>query len=168
MGSSSNWADHLRKCDAPTRSAGDNASESKPAGTILVVEDDLITLEVIKATLEERVYVVTTAFDCAQALAGNAWLGADLVVTDIDMPRMGGIYMMRIMRSRRPLLPIVIVTGFADRIPLTDLQAEAPGPLLMQAKPASGAQVADLVDALLAGVRRQQSLSAPQPHPDVR
>ncbi|HYH37601.1 MAG TPA: response regulator [Azospirillum sp.] len=143
--------DFLDLPNSTSPASGEVLSEPKPSRRVLVVEDDFITAEVIVTALEARGCSVTAAFDGVQALNNPVWQVADLVVTDIDMPRMGGIYMMRTMRARRPHLPVVIVTGHAERIALEALRAEAPGPVLMLDKPVTGTQVADLVDACLSG-----------------
>ena len=61
------------------------------AACILVVDDAVIVREVERSILEQEGYRVLTASDGVEALAVLANQACDLVVTDIDMPRMDGL-----------------------------------------------------------------------------
>lgn len=83
---------------------------------ILVADDSLTVRELERKLLASRGYVVETAIDGSDAwnaLRGGAY---DLLVTDIDMPRMDGIELTRLVRGDARLrdLPIVIVS-YKDR-----------------------------------------------------
>ena len=78
---------------------------------ILVIEDDDLVAAAIEAVLMKAGHVVT--------LAGNGEIGltkfdaapADLVITDIVMPRKEGIATMHELRARAPDLPIIAISG---------------------------------------------------------
>jgi two-component system sensor histidine kinase and response regulator WspE len=83
---------------------------------VLIVEDSLTVRELERKLLEKRGYAVTVAVDGMDGW--NALRGAnfDLVVTDIDMPRMDGIELVTMVR-RDPQLkstPVMIVS-YKDR-----------------------------------------------------
>ncbi|GAB7521403.1 hybrid sensor histidine kinase/response regulator [Paraburkholderia sp. 2C] len=83
---------------------------------VLIVEDSLTVRELERKLLEKRGYAVTVAVDGMDGW--NALRGAsfDLVVTDIDMPRMDGIELVTMIR-RDPQLkstPVMIVS-YKDR-----------------------------------------------------
>jgi two-component system sensor histidine kinase and response regulator WspE len=83
---------------------------------VLVVEDSLTVRELERKLLEKRGYAVTVAVDGMDGW--NALRGAsfDLVVTDVDMPRMDGIELVTMIR-RDPQLkstPVMIVS-YKDR-----------------------------------------------------
>jgi PAS domain S-box-containing protein len=84
--------------------------------TVLVVDDEAGTLQIIQSTLEARGYQVITARDGRQAMARFAEHGhaIKVVVTDIMMPVMDGLALIRSLRKLCPALPVVITTGLMD------------------------------------------------------
>jgi len=79
---------------------------------ILVVEDDIVTRDAIKALLQVHCFEVLAASDGEEGLA--LLEGPDqieLVVTDIVMPRLGGMALYRIIRERWPGIRILFITG---------------------------------------------------------
>ncbi|OGO66035.1 MAG: hypothetical protein A2Z45_08205 [Chloroflexi bacterium RBG_19FT_COMBO_55_16] len=91
--------------------------ESYPAEgmgeTILVVEDDEVTRTAMQALLEAQNYRVITAGDGGEAL--NIFEqnpdGIALLVSDVVMPKMGGVALYRILRDRWPQVKMLLVTG---------------------------------------------------------
>jgi two-component system chemotaxis sensor kinase CheA len=89
------------------------AGPAEPA-RILVVEDSFIVRELQRCVLESAGHTVLTASDGREALDT---LGKDeeieLVVTDMEMPRLGGLELTRAIRAdeRRSSLPVVMVTS---------------------------------------------------------
>jgi DNA-binding NtrC family response regulator len=84
------------------------------SGRILIAEDDRNLRRVLRAMLMREGYEVTEAVDGASA-AG--WLDAnpdraEVLVTDIRMPRMDGLALFRHCRERHPSLPVILVTAF--------------------------------------------------------
>ena len=59
------------------------------------------------------------------ALAAAARQPPDLILLDVDMPGMNGAEVARLARAKRPRLPILFLTGFADRA--ADVVAEFGG-----------------------------------------
>ena len=83
---------------------------------VLVVDDSLTVRELERKLLEKQGYAVTVAVDGMDgwnALRGAAF---DLVVTDVDMPRMDGIELVALIKSDAVLktLPVMIVS-YKDR-----------------------------------------------------
>jgi len=80
---------------------------------ILVVDDDRVALALRKALLESDGHEVVTASDGKEGLSrieaeeGNM----DLVFSDINMPVMDGIEMLRRLRDRWPEIPVIIISG---------------------------------------------------------
>ncbi len=85
--------------------------------TILVVEDSITSRTLLKSILESSGFVVKTAIDGAEAFALLKTGHFDLVVSDIDMPRMNGFDLTRKIRSDSELsdLPVVLVTALESR-----------------------------------------------------
>jgi CheY-like chemotaxis protein len=98
----------------------------KPAPTIgngeliLVVDDEPNISETVKAMLERNGYRVITAVNGEQALLElNHGLGEiRLVLTDIMMPVMGGIALIRSLRNIAPSLPVIACSGLPRGVEL--------------------------------------------------
>ena len=80
---------------------------------ILVVDDSLNTREIEKSILEAHGYAVDLARDGVEGLAMALEQGYDMVVTDLDMPRMDGFALVERLRAEPSCAhtPIVIVTS---------------------------------------------------------
>ncbi|WP_054030416.1 hybrid sensor histidine kinase/response regulator [Desulfatitalea tepidiphila] len=85
---------------------------------ILLVDDEKMIVEVQRLTLERlgyRVTAFTSSSDALQELEANA--GAyDLVITDMAMPVVTGEQLARHLETLRPDLPVILCTGFSERI----------------------------------------------------
>ncbi|WP_017879761.1 response regulator [Janthinobacterium sp. CG3] len=68
--------------------------------TILIVDDSVTMLMSVKATLEMNGFRVETAGDGVQALTKlKAGVKPDLIITDINMPNMGGLELIKNVRA---------------------------------------------------------------------
>jgi len=86
-------------------------------GTVLVVEDNLVTQRVVSAILKQRGYQVKAVSDGSEALAALEQTEASLVLMDIQMPTLNGLEATRLIRreSRWKNVPIVAMTAHAMR-----------------------------------------------------
>lgn len=83
---------------------------------VLVVDDSITVREVERQLLESRGYAVDTAVDGMDGWNAVRTGHYDLVVSDVDMPRMDGIAMLRRIRGDRRLAQLpVIVVSYKDR-----------------------------------------------------
>jgi YesN/AraC family two-component response regulator len=88
--------------------------------SILVVEDEAITLEYLVTTLAKKF----PAFALYQALNGRTGLERfkehtpDIVITDINMPDMGGVQMANKIRVIKPDTKFIILTGDTGQLTL--------------------------------------------------
>ena len=82
---------------------------------ILVVDDDEATRELLRDYLGDAGYDVVVAVDGRQACRALSTFHVDLVVTDLEMPVMDGLELIRWVRGAWPACPIVLVTGRTDR-----------------------------------------------------
>jgi DNA-binding NtrC family response regulator len=80
--------------------------------TILVADDEPSMRESLKVFLEEEGFSTLTAGDGVEASAILAREGADLVICDLMMPRMGGMELLRTLKEKDPEVPVIIMTGF--------------------------------------------------------
>jgi DNA-binding response OmpR family regulator len=64
-----------------------------------------------KKGLESEHYAVDVSGDGEQARAMAAELDFDLVVLDLNLPRLDGVAILRFLRTRKPSMPILVLTG---------------------------------------------------------
>ena len=83
---------------------------------ILVAEDNREHREALARIFGRCGYRVTTAGDGAEALGVLAGADVDLVVTDLRMPRLGGMALLRELREIHPEVPVIIVTAYGDDV----------------------------------------------------
>lgn len=79
---------------------------------VLVVDDDPVVGKSFDRVLSEKGYEVSTALSGPEALKKLGEEDYDVVFTDIRMPGMDGIEVAERVRSKRPWIPVVIVTGY--------------------------------------------------------
>ena len=90
--------------------------------SILVVEDDKSFRHAVVRYLELDGHQVTEATDGADALAILSALGVDLVLTDIDMPKMNGIELIRCLRQKGLQVSVVVMSALEH--PLQSVEHE--------------------------------------------
>jgi len=98
----------------------------KNQATVLVVDDEPEMCEIARRMLEREGYKVRVAMHGLDALrildSGEI---IDCVVTDLVMPKMGGITLAMKLHDTRPSLPIVVISGIID-LNAASLQALSP------------------------------------------
>ena len=97
----------------------DLKSSTSPAGNrqrILLVEDEAPLRGVLRDLLEREGYVVIEAADGVQALDGIDRSAPDLVVLDLNLPRLDGFGVLKHLRSRvsTASLPVLVLTAKGD------------------------------------------------------
>ena len=98
-----------------TKVAGGPASCLEKDCVVLLVDDDDAVREVTAAILDDLGYKVIEAASGGAALERLAGGSAvDVVVLDFAMPGMNGAEVEREIRARRPQLPVLFATGYAD------------------------------------------------------
>lgn len=81
---------------------------------ILFVDDEPKVREVVVETLEQlhlKVSCFASAEDCLEHLDSQR---CDLLITDMKMPGMSGIELLKEVKSFAPWLPVLLVTGYGD------------------------------------------------------
>jgi two-component system sensor histidine kinase and response regulator WspE len=98
------------------RIAGEDHLAERPVKRILVVDDSITVREVERKMLALKGYDVTTAVDGLEGWNTLRSDQFDLVITDVDMPRMDGIELVTLIRqeARFETLPVIIVS-YKDR-----------------------------------------------------
>ena len=110
-------ADAVKVGPAATRAT---ATDFFRRATILLVDDDNEVREITRAMLHEHGHRVLEAGSGGAALdILQREPAIDLLIVDFAMPGMNGAEVARLAHARRPDLPVLFVTGFADRGALT-------------------------------------------------
>src|SRR5215468_549175 len=78
---------------------------------VLVVDDEANLRKVLATMLRRTGYEVTVAADGEQGLAEFQKSGADIVITDLVMPKVGGMEILRTVNSSSPDVPVIIITA---------------------------------------------------------
>src|SRR4051812_26039481 len=81
---------------------------------ILVVDDEVSARGGLEKLLKQEGYRVETAEDGAVALPRFNEAQADVVVTDLKMPNMDGIELLKHLREQDDAVPVLVCTAFGD------------------------------------------------------
>lgn len=99
---------------------------------ILVVDDDPRARKAVARLLAEEGYETTEAADGEEASGLLASWPPDLVVTDLDMPRLDGWGLVEEVRRRRPGTPVLVLSARCDRIADTAAEGFFPKPVRVE------------------------------------
>jgi len=115
------WLDSQRPRGGPRAGAAAPAASAKPAPgpanarpRVLVADDEASIRELLSKTLALADYDVDVAHDGRSALERMRTTQYDLLITDLKMPGVDGLSVIREARRYRPDLPIIIITGFSS------------------------------------------------------
>ena len=117
--------------------------------TVLLVDDDHLVRDMLGDVLRQYGYQVRQAHSGEQALA-LLDDEIDLLLTDFAMPEFNGGQLALAARERRPHLPVVFLTGYAELQGL-----ELPGSLVMQ-KPVQADELVRVLNEMLGGLAVRQ------------
>ena len=79
----------------------------------LVIDDEKIVLDSVQKILAEN-YEVEVTLSGRQGLEWAVQKDYDVVLTDIRMPDIGGMLVLRDIKRAKPTLPVMIITGYAS------------------------------------------------------
>ncbi len=99
---------------------GSQAESSVRRPLVLVVDDEDMIRSLIRSVLEANGYRVLEAESAQDALDRTDidFDTIDLIITDVRMPGLSGPEFARVLRARRPDLPIVFVSGYSGDAPV--------------------------------------------------
>jgi DNA-binding response OmpR family regulator len=126
--------------------------------TVLIVDDEVEVGEVIRRVLERAGLKVLIANNASTGLETVSAAHPDIVITDVIMPRVHGVELIRILRERHPQIRVIAISGGGSFGPLSyKPDAISTHAYLAAAREAGAEEVLTKpfdMDALLAAVRR--------------
>ena len=103
------------------------AATSKPAGRILVVEDDPAVQKALRRLFETEGYTVETQNDGRAALDSFQTAAPAAIVLDLRLPKVSGRDVCKEIKAMAPTLPIVVLSAasdVSDKVLLLELGAD--------------------------------------------
>lgn len=122
-------------------------NDAPASKVILAVDDDRLTLLVVRRTLEgpeRRVLTASNGLEAVELLRDHA---VDLIVSDLEMPLMGGFQLLTHVTSRYPAVPVLVLSGVLDDEKRDKVQEL--GALRVLSKPPQTDSLRSAVEALL-------------------
>lgn len=130
---------------------------------IIIFDDDLCMLKALQMVLGSK-YIVRTCTDSKSVLELIESEGADLILSDMEMPQIDGIQLLSQVKRNYPALPVIIFSGcpvdIEERCRLAKTTADAFFP-----KPFNNRQLIDKMDQLLAQRSRPSYHDLPPEQP---
>jgi CheY-like chemotaxis protein len=113
--------------ERPKKAEGDMEAENKTASLrVLVAEDDPALRNVIRVSLQGAGFEVIACRDGQEALSRLDQQPIDMLVTDMQMPRMSGLELCEKLRSdcRHRDLPVLMLTAKGLELDIDSLRAD--------------------------------------------
>ncbi len=148
LGAGTRFTVDLPVCAQTPRERGPRAVALGNGESVLVVDDDIRVRAALVGVLAQAGYQVREARDGLEALDRLDEARASLLVSDVAMPGMSGIELLRRVRENRPSLPVLIYSGYAARDDVQPL-LEQPFTRFLR-KPAPRAELLHEIASLLA------------------
>jgi excisionase family DNA binding protein len=115
----------------------------KAAGNILVIDDDNEICELFRDTLESAGHTVTTVNDPLKGLELVEKGDYNFIFLDLKLPAMDGAEVLGRIKSFKPDIPVMVVTGFPEGELV--MRALSYGPLGIMKKPFKPGEVLDAI-----------------------
>jgi DNA-binding NtrC family response regulator len=84
------------------------------ANKALVIDDEQVVLDSVTKILTDENYEVDVSLSGREGLQWATGRDYDIVLTDIRMPDIGGMRVLRDIKRAKPSLPVVMITGYAS------------------------------------------------------
>jgi CheY-like chemotaxis protein len=137
---------YLPLVDGEVATGEDEKSEMKRGKErVLFVDDEEAAITAMKKILTRLGYIATTSNSSRDALKifKENPSGFDILITDMTMPAMTGLQLVREVRAIRPDMPVILCTGYSDQI--DDQKAEMAGVNEFLIKPLSMYDIAGAI-----------------------
>ena len=115
---------------------------------VLVIDDSLTVLSTVESVLAEAGYQVQSCDSGRRAIGLLERTAFDLILTDIYMPELDGLEILRVMRHAWPHLPVIAMSGRTGRLSMLRT-AKMLGACRLLRKPFSAAELLGAVKSVL-------------------
>lgn len=122
-------------------------TEPTPSLVVAVVDDDFRILQSVQCLLESADYSVCLFGSAAELLGSASLAQIDCLISDLDMPGTDGFELLQLLDVARPGLPIILITGFPER--LERMPRVRRGPARVFTKPFQGEELLRAVSLAL-------------------
>ncbi len=117
---------------------------------VLLVDDDPIVREILMLSLDDAGYTVLAADSGSAALSMlESAARVDVLVSDLTMPEMDGLALIRAVQERHPNMPAILLTGYAGDGATLAVGGAISGTFSLLRKPVSGTQLVDRIKVLM-------------------
>lgn len=83
-------------------------------GRLIIVDDEPVILNLLASIFEEEPWQVTACPDGTTALAAMRERGVDVLLTDKNLPDIGGLELLQRARELQPDCEVIVITGYAS------------------------------------------------------
>ena len=140
-----------RKSDSRADAAARFGGNAPPTVRVLLVDDEELVREMLAESLEDLGFGVLAAANGPEVLgllaSGEA---VDVLVTDLSMPGMDGLAVIRAAQDRRPGLPAVLLTGYAGDGAALAVGGAVTGAFSLLRKPIRIHELTDRIQSVMA------------------
>jgi len=91
-----------------------NSTKNNSQLKILIVDDEVEMRVALETTLKREGFQTVTAEDGVEALSRLRKAPFDLVISDVKMPRMDGLTLLKAIKEESPQTPVVMMTAYGD------------------------------------------------------
>jgi DNA-binding NtrC family response regulator len=129
--------------------------------TVLVVDDEEMLRSLLERILTKEGYRVETAVDGSEALDKLRSNRHNLVVTDIKMPKLNGLELLKEIKSEFPETSVIVMTAYGDSFTVKDAMLMGADEYIT--KPFKSFEIALIVERVF---WRKIAMSKPQNQPE--
>jgi two-component system cell cycle sensor histidine kinase/response regulator CckA len=133
----------VTQLSAPEASIAGDAKQYR----VLLAEDDSCVNKYVTTALRKAHFSVDPVCNGEEALAAIDRQHYDLLVTDIIMPKIGGVELTKRLRQRFPAFPVILISGYSEEVSI--LQHMPPNQIAFLQKPFLSSQLIDTVHNIL-------------------
>lgn len=81
---------------------------------ILIIEDEKVIAQALEFKLSQADFVTRMAVNGEEALATLSTESFDLIILDLIMPKVDGFEVLKVMKERRLITPVIVLTNLSN------------------------------------------------------
>lgn len=129
--------------------------DNSQACRVLLAEDDSIVNKHLSHAIQKAGFSVNAVSNGEEAIAAFERIQYRLLITDIVMPKMGGIDLTKRLRNQFPLLPVILISGYSEEMSILE-HLPLDNTCYLQ-KPFAASKLISTMHSLLSPCRRTDS-----------